>query len=614
MFVSVVLVISILLQFAAAVLALRLIRITGRRAAWALIAAAILLMAIRRSITLYHVVVEGSPHPADLATELVALVISILMVSGIVWIGPLFHSFKRSEEALRKSEERFQQVAANAKEWIWEVDANGLYTYASPVSEMILGYKPDEIAGQKHFYDFFHPEDREELKQAALDVFKDRTPFHDFVNRNVARNGKVLWLSTSGTPILDEQGNFAGYRGADVDVTERKRAEEERRNLEAQIQHAQKLESLGVLAGGIAHDFNNLLVGILGYADLAMADLSSTSPARASIQGIERAAKRAADLTRQLLAYSGRGRFVIEALDLNEVVNEITHLLEVSISKKVVLKYNFAENLPAIEADATQIRQVIMNLITNASEAIGEKSGVISISTGALDCDRAYLNKTNLDEDLSPGLYVYIEVADTGCGMDGETCRKIFDPFFTTKFTGRGLGLAAVMGIVRGHQGALKVYSEPGRGTTFKVLFPALDEPAASRAKEALRAEAWHGSGTVLLVDDEETVCAVGRQMLERVGFTVLTARDGPEALDLFRQQADEIVCVVLDLTMPHMDGEVAYRELRRIRGDVRVIMSSGYNEQEVTQRFAGKGLAGFIQKPYHTEELVAKLREVLKE
>ena len=528
---------------------------------------------------------------------------------------------KRAEEALRVSEERFQQVAANALEWIWEVGADGLYTYASPPVKKILGYRPAELVAKKHFYDLFHSEDREELKTAAFEVFAQKQSFREFTNRNMHKDGHTVWLSTSGVPILRDDGTFLGYRGADTDITDRKRLEEEKLALERQVQHAQKLESLGVLAGGIAHDFNNLLMAILGNADLALHELSPMSPARGNLQAIEEASKRAADLAKQMLAYSGKGRFVVEPIDVGELVEETAHLLEVSISKKAVLKYQLAENLPTFDGDVTQIRQVVMNLITNASEAIGERSGVIALSTGAMDCDRAYLDDINevlrasLDEPLPAGIYTYFEVADTGYGMDADTIDKIFDPFFTTKFAGRGLGMSAVLGIVRGHKGALKIHSQLGKGTTFKVLFPANELPdggIAIRGKDDAEGKDWRGSGSVLLADDEEVVCAVGKQMLERLGFSVLTAPDGREALKVFGEHADEIVCVLLDLTMPHLDGEETFREMRRLYPGVRVILCSGYNEQDATQRFAGKGLAAFIQKPFNLAGLKEKLMAAL--
>ena len=433
--------------------------------------------------------------------------------------------------------------------------------------------------------------------------------------------GNDVWYHTTFVPILDDDGQVKYIIGASVNVTDRKRAEAERLSLERQVQHAQKLESLGVLAGGIAHDFNNLLMAILGNADLAMEELTPHATARENLREIITASKRAADLSRQMLAYSGKGRFVIEPINLNEFVAEMTHLLEVSISKKAVLKFNFADNLPTFDGDASQIRQIIMNLITNASEAIGDKSGVIALSTGAMNCDRAYLRdisegmRSALGESLPEGVYAYFEIADTGCGMDAETIEKVFDPFFTTKFTGRGLGMAAVIGIVRGHKGAINIYSEPGKGTTFKILFPANELPEngdAAKKQDTDQPPPWRGKGTVLVADDEETVCAVGKQMLTRMGFDVLTAVDGRQAVDLFKEHSDEVVCVLLDLTMPHMDGEQAFRELRRIRPDVTVVLCSGYNEQDATQRFAGKGLAGFIQKPYNLTTLREMLIEVL--
>lgn len=395
------------------------------------------------------------------------------------------------------------------------------------------------------------------------------------------------------------------------DITDRKRAEEEHVNLEKQLLHTQKLESLGVLAGGIAHDFNNLLTAIVGNTDLALLRLNPESPVRDNLQRIEQAANRASDLAKQMLAYSGKGKFVIEPIDLNRLVVEMTHMLQVSISKKAVLRFNFAESLPSVDADATQLRQIIMNLVINASEAIGNKSGVIAINTGCMQCDKKYLNSGWLNEQIAEGLYVWLEIADTGCGMDKDTVSKIFDPFFTTKFTGRGLGMAAVLGIVRGHKGAIRVYSEPGRGSTFKVLLPAGEKPKELFNENNQRQTAWKGTGTVLLVDDEETVIGIGSEMLKELGFDVLTAMDGREALELFRQNQDNICCIILDLTMPHLDGEQTFRELRQIRHDVKVIMSSGYNEQEINQRFAGKGLAGFIQKPYKLSTLKETIQNV---
>ncbi|MFO0939339.1 MAG: response regulator [Pirellulales bacterium] len=283
-----------------------------------------------------------------------------------------------------------------------------------------------------------------------------------------------------------------------------------------------------------------------------------------------------------------------------------------SISKKCVLKLHLLPSIPPIEADAVQLRQIIMNLIINASDAIGERSGVIALTTGMMYCDRAYLAETYLDENLPEGVYVFLEIADTGCGMSDETRARIFDPFFTTKASGRGLGLAAVLGIVRGHRGALRIYSEIGKGTTFKVALPATNLPAQLvRSAEQLDST-WRGEGTVLVVDDEEAVRSLVRFMLERMGFTVLTACDGREGVALFGSANAEIKLVIVDMTMPHLDGAETFRELRRIQSDVKAILTSGYNEQSAISQFAGKGLAGFIQKPFRFDELLEIVRRVI--
>lgn len=520
---------------------------------------------------------------------------------------------KKDEQALRDSEERYRRLFNAGSDAIFahplsEQGELQTFTDVNDTACRMTGYSRDELL---------------QMTPADIDRDKARCNALTDIARQLIQTGHAIVESIhtrkdgSTFPVEVNAHAFQADGQWQVlssvrDITDRKRAQAERDRLQAQIQHTQKLESLGVLAGGIAHDFNNLLMGILGNADLALMELSPAAPARSSVDAIKQASGRAAELCRQMLAYSGKGRFVIEPISLAEIVEEMGHMLDVSISKKAVLKYHFDESTPATMADATQIRQVIMNLITNASEAIGDRSGIISVTIGAMDCSQDYLETTYFDEDLTPGLYVTLEVADTGCGMDDETASRLFEPFFTTKFTGRGLGLAAVMGIVRGHKGAIKVYSELGRGTTVRVLLPACDQPPASTTIDENPDDAQQISGTVLLADDEETVRAVGKRMLEKLGCSVFIAADGREAIDIFQQHADQIDLVILDLTMPHIDGEEAYRQLRRIKPDIRAIVSSGYNEQEVAQRFIGKGLAGFIQKPYQLDTLKAKVRSAL--
>lgn len=433
----------------------------------------------------------------------------------------------------------------------------------------------------------------------------------------VVAHGEVLKIdedlhgrnyTTIKFPLVE--GDRTLLAGFTIDITERKLAEADRLNLEKQLLHAQKLESLGVLAGGIAHDFNNILTAIIGNADLALMRINKESPAVDNLHRIEQAASRAADLARQMLAYSGKGKFVIERIDLNMLLQEMLHMLEVSISKNAVLRLTPHTPLPSVEVDATQIRQIIMNLVINASEAIGDKSGVIAITTGSMMCDTKYLMDVWLDENIPAGHYVFLEIADSGCGMDKATMARLFDPFFTTKFTGRGLGMAAVLGIVRGHKGAIKVYSEPNKGTTFRILLPASERPPDLPTTK-IQTDHWTGGGKVLLVDDEETVREIGREMLQELGFTVITAENGTEGIAAFRQNPD-IVFAILDLTMPHMDGEECFRELKQLKPDLKVMISSGYSEQEVSLKFVGRGLAGFIQKPYKMSALSEAVRKIV--
>ncbi len=393
---------------------------------------------------------------------------------------------------------------------------------------------------------------------------------------------------------------------------QRLRGDEERYALMQQMQHAQKLESLGVLAGGIAHDFNNLLVGIMGHASLAATELDAGHPATRAITQVETAARRAAELTNQLLAYSGKGVFLTADFDLNELVSEMTALLETAISRQAELTLDLAAQLPPLEGDPAQIRQVVMNLLTNASDALGDQPGHIQLRTGTTHASGAYLRDAVLTDDLRPGEYVFLEVTDTGCGMDQETVARIFDPFFTTKFAGRGLGLAAVLGIVRGHHGTLAVETAPGRGTTLRVLLPPAPAPAAARAESLADTAEQRGGVRLLVVDDDATVREVVSAIGGVNGFEVLQAADGPEAVALLAE-GEPVDVVLLDLTMPRMSGQEVFRRMAALRPGLPVVLTSGYNETEARQKLGQEGLAAFIQKPYSPQALVTVLRRAVQ-
>lgn len=512
----------------------------------------------------------------------------------------------------KRADERFRLAVESAPNAMVMVNQEGKIVLVNSETEKLFGYNRDELIGrsvellvpepsrQSHpgFRQGFYAEPRARPMGAGRDLF------------GLRKDGSRFPVEIGLNPIKTEEGVWV--LSAIVDITARKRAEDQRRKFEAQIEQSQKLESLGVLAGGIAHDFNNLLTGIMGNTSLALETLPKEHFVRLRLQNALAASERASQLTKQLLAYAGKGRFLVEPIDLSALVKEIAGLLEVSIAKNVQISLNLDSSLPKIEADSSQVQQVIMNLVINGAEAIGtEKSGTVRLTTAAQRVDQDYIRTTFGADEIRPGTYVALEVSDTGIGMDEQTQRKIFDPFFTTKFTGRGLGLAAVLGIVRGHKGALRVNSIPGQGSTFKVLFPAADVTAAALASQP--AQNLRGSGTILVVDDEEIVRRIAKSLLEQYGYTVLVAADGRSAVNLYRSVGNQISLVLLDLTMPAMGAEEALRELTAIRKDVRVLLSSGYDETEIVSRFAGKGIRGFIQKPYTAPQLAAKVKAVLE-
>jgi signal transduction histidine kinase/CheY-like chemotaxis protein len=385
----------------------------------------------------------------------------------------------------------------------------------------------------------------------------------------------------------------------------------EQRSSEQAVRHAQKLESLGVLAGGIAHDFNNLLVAILGNASLAQGELGPDHPARGYLEDVERGAERASELTRQLLAYAGKGSVEVTELDLSRLAREVVALVAVSISKQVELQCTLLEGLPAVTGDASQLRQVVMNLVLNAADAIGDQEGTISIVTELVTLAEPDGRDWIGDGHFRAGRYVALRVADTGRGMSEAVRPRIFDPFFTTKATGRGLGLAATLGIVRSHGGWIRVESLPNLGSEFTVVFPA--GSAAAPAPEPIPdAVPWRSDATVLVVDDDPAVARVATRMLESAGLRVLVARDGREALALHDEQQGEIALVLLDLNMPGLLGDEVFRALRRVDPKLPILFSSGYPEQEALDRLAGAGPIHFVQKPYRTQALLAGVRRAL--
>ena len=426
-------------------------------------------------------------------------------------------------------------------------------------------------------------------------IIKDGAWSGELIAKRMDATEFHVQISAAGN--RDTDNRLVGIVFSFVDITERKKSQET-------MLHTQKLESLGVLAGGIAHDFNNLLAVVMGNAALAMRDMPPESPGHKFLNQIETAGRRGADLCKQMMAYAGRGTFALSTLNLNEIVQETAELLKISISKSATLKYELAESPPLVEADPTQIRQVLMNLVVNASEAVSEKSGAITITTGVMRADRAYLNQTQLGQALTEGDYAYMEVTDTGSGMDAETQKKIFDPFFTTKFTGRGLGLAAVLGIAHTHKAALKVYSELEHGTTFRFLLPCAHVSVRMPSLPPTTPSVWNGTGTALVIDDEDNVRSVVASMIEEFGFTPLVARDGIEGVKNYKEREKDITLVLLDMTMPKMSGEETFNEIRRINPNARILLMSGYSHDEMSARFSGKNLAGFIQKPFDLNQV----------
>jgi len=509
---------------------------------------------------------------------------------------------KLAEGALAESEARFRNLADTAQVMIWVSGPDKLCTFFNRGWLTFTGSTMDQAVGNG-WSEKVHPDDRDRCHKNYSAAFDDRRTFQTECRLRRA-DGEYRWVLATGTPRFESSGTFAGYVGSCTDITDLKRSQDE-------ALARQKLESLGVLAGGIAHDFNNLLGGILASVEFILGERDEALPAgKEELLRIRTAAFRGAEIVRQLMIYGGEESQRFEAVDMIRLVSEMLQLLKVSISKRAILEVNLPESVPAVRANAAQMRQVVMNLITNASESLGEKDGVISITVAQVrsdaDCGVA---------DLSQGDYLRLEVGDTGCGMREEIVAKIFDPFFTTKFAGRGLGLAAVQGIVRSHGGTIKIVSAPGRGSRFEIMLPCSSEsPRDSRDMEASTAtRVYSGSitGTVLVVEDEDTLRLAVSKMLRRAAFAVIEAADGKTGVNLFRAKSPEIDAVLLDMTLPGMSGREVLAELRRIQPNVKVIITSAYSQEWAVTTIGGQQSWLYIRKPYDFSVLMGLLRNV---
>jgi len=520
---------------------------------------------------------------------------------------------KRAADALRESDRRLSSILGTIDDAVWSIAMAPEMSilYSSPAVKVIYGREEVEFyQNPKLWMETTLPEDRHTLEEALRQLGEQGKSDHE--RRIVRPDGDIRWVRDRAWNIYGPDRSVIRVEGILTDITARKRAEEERFEMERRLQHAQRLESLGVLAGGIAHDFNNLLQIIVSNACFARDGNEGNGTALGFLENIDVASARAAALTKQMLAYAGKGRFVVTSVDLAMMVDKMGQLLQSSISKKASLRIDLMPDLPAILADASQMNQIIMNLIINASEALGDQPGEICVKMRAVELDHACLEKIFPLSPLPEGKYVTCAVRDTGCGMDEETQAKIFDPFFSTKFTGRGLGLSAVQGILRAHNGAVRVESQPGQGSTFTIYLPASENSAQVSTAVPSSAPQIHLQGTILIVDDEEMLRGVLRYQIEKMGLRVLEAQDGQEALEVYRQHEKEINLVILDYKMPKLDGVEALIALRKFDPQVRAILSSGYSAKEAFKGHDALGWSGFIQKPYQPKELAETIRKLL--
>ena len=541
--------------------------------------------------------------------------------AALVWI--VMHlrrnaHFRKSVYDYRVLDARLKNIFQHSREAIYSFDlTRGRFNYLSPACFSLMGLTPAEIEkmGLSGLLEQVHPEDKDKVLR-LIETLRHRTKDREWLGlveiRARHRDGQYRSLSDHLHVSYASSGEAVILSGSVRDITQVAHLEESMLILERKFQDSQKMAGLGLLASGIAHDFNNLMTVVLGNAELALLDCGGSDDS--VLDEIKRTTLRAAELANQMLVYTGKTTVVVDNINLSSVVREMGSLLDVSISKKVTIQYSLSEDLSMIRGDVSQIRQVAMNLITNASEAIGDRSGVIAISIHGVELRLGEVKGVFPPGNVLEGSYVLLEVSDTGDGIDGETLQKIFDPLFTTKVTGRGLGLASLLNAVQRHNGAVEVKSEVGCGTVFRIYFPIEEEVADEATTEAARVDdEWHGYGTVLIADDEEAIRDITTSLLERVGFRVITAADGFETVDLYTEHPEEISVLLMDINMPRLNGLEAALRIRHINPTVPILFMSGYPREQVMNRFGQQPHTDFIKKPFQSAELTAAIRGVME-
>ena len=530
-------------------------------------------------------------------------------------------------EELLRGDKRFRAVFEAAPLGIAIADPDGYFIETNNAFHRLLGYDPQEVK-ELTFVDITHPEDRQETERLSLEARNGTINAYETEKRYLKKNGDYLWAIVRATAIRDNHGKLQYWLGIIEDVTERKKAkealeesekryrnilesikdeEQERKRLESQVQHAQKMEAIGTLAGGIAHDFNNLLMGFQGNVSLMMMDLEDDHPHQEFLRNMENYVKRGSELTRQILGFARGGKYEVKTTDINALIDKSADMFG-RTKKEIIIHKKLQENLWSVTADRGQIEQVLLNLFVNAWQAMPGGGNLF------LQTDNVTLEEHDYDKPyaIGPGKYVRISVSDTGLGMDKATRERIFEPFFTTKAVGRGtgLGLASAYGIIKNHGGIINVYSEKGHGATFKIYLPASGKQLI---KEKIRHEAvLTGSEMILLVDDEKMVADISKDMLEKLGYKIVVATGGNEAIKLLKTIRNQVNLVILDMIMPDMSGGETFNRLRAIKPDVKILLSSGYSLNGQASEIMQRGCNGFIQKPFNIKQISRKIREIL--